>query len=84
MNIMLDTNVILDTIAKREPWYQDVAQVWQRIRSGVDQGYVSASALTDIYYITSRILDDALALKAVTLYNRCRSTYPHVSIEMCT
>jgi hypothetical protein len=39
----------------------------KRIRAGHDQGYVSASALTDIYYITSRKLDRTLALKAVHL-----------------
>ncbi len=67
MNIMLDTNVIIDYIAVRQPWYQDVEQIWKRIRSGADRAYVSASALTDIYYITRRMLDDTFALKAVTL-----------------
>lgn len=57
MNIMLDTNVIIDYIAVRQPWYLDVEQIWNRVLSGSDQGYVSASALTDIYYITSRILE---------------------------
>ena len=64
---MLDTNVIIDYIAVRQPWYLDVEQIWNRVLSGSDQGYVSASALTDIYYITSRILDQTLALKAVAL-----------------
>ena len=67
MNLMLDTNVIIDYIARRQPWYQDVEQIWERLRTGADRGYVSASALTDIYFITKRILNDAVALKAVTL-----------------
>lgn len=49
MNIMLDTNVIIDFIAVQQPWYQDADLIWQRIRNGKDRGYVSASALTDIY-----------------------------------
>ncbi|MBX3016120.1 MAG: PIN domain-containing protein [Caldilineaceae bacterium] len=76
MNIMLDTNIIIDYIAFRQPWYQDVEKIWQRIRSSADCAYVSASALTDIYYITSRIIDDAYAIKAVTL---CSNT-----LEICT
>ena len=73
---MLDTNVSIDFIAIQHPWYQDANSIWQRIRSGKDRGCVSASALTDIYYITSRKLNPALALKAVQL---CHST-----LTICT
>ena len=31
MNIMLDTNVMIDYIAVRQPWYQDVEQLWNCI-----------------------------------------------------
>lgn len=54
MNIMLDTNIIIDFITMQQPGYQDADLIWKRIRSGKDRGYVSASALTDIYYITSQ------------------------------
>lgn len=67
MNILLDTNVIIDYIAARQPWYREADQIWKRVRKGTDRGFVSASALTDIYYITCRILDQSLALKATIL-----------------
>ena len=67
MNIMLDTNVIIDFIAVQQPWYQDVSQIWKRIRAGDDYGYVSASALTEIYYITRRKLDRTQAFKTIQL-----------------
>ncbi len=73
---MLEPNVIIDFITVRQPWYQDVEQIWKRLRTGEDHGYVSASALTDIYYLTSRKLDPAFALKAVLL---CHST-----LAICT
>jgi len=76
MNIMLDTNIILDFIAVQHPWYQDAASIWKRIRADDDRGYVSASALTDIYYITKRKLDQTLAFKAIQL---C-----HTALAICT
>ena len=76
MNILLDTNLIIDFIAVQQPWYQDADLIWKRIRAGNDRGYVCAAALTNVYYIVSRKLDRTLALKAVHL---C-----HSALAICT
>lgn len=51
MKILIDTNIILDILQKREPFFTDSYQVF---RKSIETGYtcfVSASAVTDIFYI---------------------------------
>ncbi len=61
MRVLLDTNVILDVLLKREPWVKDASALWQANDEGEIVGYVVASALTDIFYVARRLkgLDDA-------------------------
>jgi predicted nucleic acid-binding protein len=49
MQILFDTNVILDVLLKREPWYPDAAKLWQAVDEKQVVGYITASILTDIY-----------------------------------
>lgn len=50
MKLLIDTNVLLDVLLKREPFYEESAKVLTL--SGKENVYefVSASAITDIYY----------------------------------
>lgn len=50
MQILIDTNVILDVLLNRESFAQDAVKILKLPASDV-QKYVSASAITDIYYI---------------------------------
>ena len=54
MKLLIDTNVILDVLLKRGTFFQAAAEVLSLAQSGSVQGYVSASAITDIYYIARR------------------------------
>jgi predicted nucleic acid-binding protein len=58
MKLLIDTNVILDMILKREPFYKDAIDVLELVKQDGVQEYVSASAVTDIYYIAYRTLRD--------------------------
>jgi predicted nucleic acid-binding protein len=58
MKLLIDTNVVLDLILKREPFYQNAIDVLSLAKREDVQEYVSASAVTDIYYITYRSLRD--------------------------
>lgn len=56
MKILIDTNVILDVLLKREPFYKVAIEVLQMAKINTVQEYVSASAITDIYYLACRQL----------------------------
>ena len=58
MNVLIDTNVILDQLVKREPFYQDAERIRILSEKGYVNSYISASAVTDIYYIAKKELND--------------------------
>ena len=64
MKILVDANVALDVILNRQPFYQSSADVIALSQGGIDV-FISASTITDLYYITSKTLKDKQA--ALTL-----------------
>ena len=56
MNALIDTNVILDFILRREPHYENAAKINILSEKGYICGYISASAVTDIFYVAKKEL----------------------------
>ena len=54
MNVLIDTNVILDILLQREPYHKDAARVGVLSEKGYLHSYISASAVTDIFYIARK------------------------------
>lgn len=65
MDILIDTNVILDVLLKREPFYHVAAEVLTLSKKDTIQLFVSASAITDIYYIANQTLRNREEIKAL-------------------
>ena len=63
MKIMIDTNVVLDVLLRREPFFRDSYEVMKRSALEQVEGFVSATAATDIYYLLRRALKDSRAAK---------------------
>ena len=64
MKILLDANIALDVLLERQPFYVSGARVLGLSKGGIEL-FISASTVTDIYYITRRELknkDVALTL----------------------
>lgn len=55
MKILVDTNVILDVLIKREPFYIDSAKVWTYVSEELTEGYISAISVNNLYYIVKRL-----------------------------
>ena len=58
MKLLIDTNIVLDVLLKREPFYQDAVKVMNLAQYDDVREYVSASAVTDIYYIAYKQIKD--------------------------
>jgi len=58
---LIDTNVILDVALKREPFFKDSSRIFECIDDQSLEGYITASSITDIYYIASKQRDKLLA-----------------------
>ncbi len=66
MKIMCDTNVIIDVLLEREPFVEDSCQVLRLCEERRINGFVSASCITDIYYLVRKYTHSfELAYKAI-------------------
>jgi predicted nucleic acid-binding protein len=54
VRVLIDTNIVLDFLLQREPFFQDEELLFQAINAGEVVGYVTATTLTDIFYISRR------------------------------
>lgn len=66
MKIMCDTNVIIDVLLEREPFAEASCRVLSLCEEHKIEGFVSASSVTDIYYLVRKYTHSTeLAYKAV-------------------
>jgi predicted nucleic acid-binding protein len=54
VRVLLDTNIILDYLLEREPFLASAEALFEAIDSGKAVGYVTATTLTDIFYIARK------------------------------
>jgi predicted nucleic acid-binding protein len=65
MTVLIDTNIALDVLLERRPFYQEALRIMVLSEKKLIQSYLSATAITDVYYFTNKQLQDkatALAL----------------------
>jgi predicted nucleic acid-binding protein len=79
MRVLLDTNVILDALLGRVPWDAEAVAIFEANRVDAIAAHVTASSLTDVFYVARKLADrqrawdavavclDQLAILAVTL-----------------
>lgn len=51
MKALIDTNLIIDIACNRQPFIEEAKAIFCRMDGQKLQGYVSASAITDIFYL---------------------------------
>lgn len=56
MKIFIDTNLILDVLAERKPFFKTSKRIWEIVEEGDTKGYLSATTITDIFYIIRKQL----------------------------
>ena len=56
MRALIDTNILLDVLMRREPFFESSKAVLTLCENRTVQGLVSASAVTDLFYITRKAL----------------------------
>ena len=59
MKVLVDTNIILDALLHRDPFYEDSRAVYELVEQGQIIGCVSSSAVTDVFYIAYKELKDS-------------------------
>ena len=58
MKIYFDTNIIVDVLKHREPFYENSFKIFQLIVNEKADGIICTSAITDIYYLIRKHYKD--------------------------
>ena len=51
MRVLIDTNILLDFLQRREPFYGDAEYILKECIEGNIEGYLTSHMLTDLFYI---------------------------------
>ena len=54
MNVLIDTNVLLDIILEREPFVEAAEQIFEAAKHAPIDLFMSATTVTDVYYIARK------------------------------
>lgn len=76
MNVLIDTNVLLDVIGRREPFYRESVAVWSMAEAKTIDGFISAVSYNNTFYIVRRKRDLPTARKAMLLLRDTFQTVP--------
>ena len=68
MNVLIDTNVILDALMNREPWARSAEAILLAVAQEKIRGCITASTFTDIYYMLRRHAHDKDQTKQALLW----------------
>ncbi len=74
MNILIDTNVVLDAMLSRSPFEEAAQKLFIMAAEEKINAYITASSVTDIYYLLCKYLHDKERckqeiLKIITLFS---------------
>ncbi|HEX9038066.1 MAG TPA: PIN domain-containing protein [Ktedonobacterales bacterium] len=78
LRALLDTNVILDWLLDRKPWADDAQPLWDARDADQIAVYLSATTLTDIFYIARRQVGITGALGVV---DQCLAAFEILAVD---
>lgn len=59
MRLLIDANIVLDVLQKREPYWKDSSVIWKLCETEQAEGYVSTLTFANLMYVMRRELDPA-------------------------
>jgi predicted nucleic acid-binding protein len=65
MNVLIDTNVALNILLKQPPFYAGSSMIFYIAEEERFIGYISATAITDIFYIAQKKLGKTITKEAI-------------------
>jgi predicted nucleic acid-binding protein len=64
--ILIDLNILLDVLQKREPFYEASAGILAAVETGRIQGYLAAHSFTTLFYLVQKDRSAAQAHATIT------------------
>ncbi len=73
MELLIDTNILLDFLLDRWPFADDAQEVWRACETGKATGYVSVLSFANIVYVMRKMMTpervEALLLQIAAIFN---------------
>jgi predicted nucleic acid-binding protein len=64
--VLIDINILLDVLQKREPFYEPSAHLLAAVETGLVKGYVAAHSITTLFYLIKKDRSSAEARATIT------------------
>ena len=65
MNVLFDTNIILDVLLDRKPFSEHASYLMSRVERSEVNGFLCATTVTTIHYLLSKYLDKEKAIESI-------------------
>ena len=65
MNILVDTNVVLDVMLDRQPFVENAAALLSKVESGEVNGFLCATTITTVHYLATKVVGAKQAQKEI-------------------
>ena len=82
MKLLLDTNVVLDVLLARPPFAVDSAKVMAAVETGVAEGFLCATTVTTIHYLTVKAVGRKAAEKHISALLRIFQIAPVTDVVL--
>lgn len=66
MNVLLDTNVVIDVLAKRYPFFPEAVTIFELDATGDIKIYLTTNYLTDIFYLLRKVIGEVKAIENIS------------------
>ena len=66
LRLLVDLNILLDVVLKREPWYRDAIKLLDAVPGGAARGYVASHGISTLYFLVNKANGRLAAVTAVT------------------
>ena len=67
MKLLIDTNIVLDALLKREPWDEASAAILFAVAEDKAEGYITASTFTDMHYLIKKCLKNETQTRQILM-----------------
>lgn len=78
MKVLIDTNVVMDVLLRREPFFADAQQVWSLAERGRIDGLVCAVTFPNIFYIVRKLHG---ATRAAAVLKMLRDSFTAATLD---
>jgi len=66
MKVLLDTNIILDNLLRRELGIIDIRRIYSMIAEDLIEACITANSITNIYYLAKKRIGNSAAIDAIS------------------